>query len=84
MAKTLAFTLTIEPHPDEGGYLAFFPALHGCHTWGTSYEEAVKNAEEVLIGHLEALQKNGESIPEEDRPAGDVSLGVVVNLPELV
>jgi antitoxin HicB len=57
MPKTLAYTLTIEFHPEEGGYLAFFPALAGCHTWGTTYEEAVKNAEEALIGYLEALQK---------------------------
>jgi predicted RNase H-like HicB family nuclease len=84
MRKTLAYSLSIEFHEDEGGYLAFFPALPGCHTWGTSYEEAVKNAEEVLLGYLEALQKNGEAIPQEDHLTGEVSLGVVVNLPELV
>jgi predicted RNase H-like HicB family nuclease len=84
MPKKLAYTLTIEFHPDEAGYLAFFPALPGCHSWGTTYEEAIKNAEEVLIGYLEALQKNGESIPEEDYPVGEVSLGVFVNLPALV
>lgn len=82
MSKTLAYSLSIEFHPDEGGYLASFPALHGCHTWGASYEEAVKNAEEALVGYLEALRKNGEPIPQEDRPAGEVSLGVVVNVPE--
>ncbi len=60
MAKTLAYSLTIEFHQDEGGYLAYFPALPGCHTWGNTYEEAVKNAEEALIGYLEALHKNGE------------------------
>ena len=84
MAKTLAYSLCIEFHEDEGGYLASFPALPGCHTWGASYEDAVKNAEEALLGYLEALQKNGEAIPQEDRPLGEVSLGVVVNLPELV
>jgi predicted RNase H-like HicB family nuclease len=84
MPKTLAYSLSIEFHEDEGGYLACFPALPGCHTWGASYEEAVKNAEEALLGYLEALQKNGEAIPQEDRPTGEVSLGVVVNLPELV
>ena len=84
MARTRTYTLTIESHPDEGGYLAYFPALPGCHTWGGTYEEAVKNAEEALIGYLEALQKNGEEIPEEDRPSGEVSLGVVVNLPAMV
>ena len=58
MPKTLAYSLTIEFHPKEQGYLAYFPALAGCHTWGNSYEEAVKNAEEALLGYLEALQKN--------------------------
>jgi len=58
MSKTLAYTLTIEFHPDEAGYLAFFPALPGCHSWGSTYEEAVKNDEEALIGYLEALQKD--------------------------
>jgi antitoxin HicB len=81
MPKTLVYTLTVEFHPDDAGYLAFFPALPGCHSWGTTYEEAIKNAEEALIGYLEALQKNGESIPEGDHPSGEVSLGVFVNLP---
>ncbi len=62
MPKTLAYSLSIEFQKDEGGYLAFFPALPGCHSWGASYEEAVKNAEEALLGYLEALQKNGEAI----------------------
>jgi antitoxin HicB len=48
MAKTLVYALTIEPHPEDGGFLAYFPSLPGCHTWGESYEEAVKNAEEAL------------------------------------
>ena len=84
MSKTLTYTLSIESHPDEGGYLAHFPALPGCHSWGDTYEEAVKNAEEAVMGYLEALQRNGEKIPQEDRPSADVSLGLLVNLPELV
>jgi antitoxin HicB len=84
MGKPLTYSLAIEFHQDEGGYLAYFPALPGCHTWGDSYEQAVKNAEEALLGYLEALQKNGETIPQEDHPSGAVSLGLVVNLPELV
>ena len=64
MPKTLTYMLTAEAYPDEGGYLASFPALPGCHTWGDTFEEAIKNAEEVLIGYLEALRKNGQSIPE--------------------
>jgi predicted RNase H-like HicB family nuclease len=48
MSKTLAYSLTIEFDEEERGYLAYFPALPGCHTWGETYEEAVKNAEEAL------------------------------------
>jgi predicted RNase H-like HicB family nuclease len=84
MSKTLAYLLTIEFDEEAQGYLAYFPALSGCHTWGETYQEAVRNAEEALLGFLEALQKNGEEIPEEDHPAPGVSLGVVVNLPALV
>jgi antitoxin HicB len=83
MAKSLTYTLTIEFHPEDGGYLAYFPALPGCHTWGESYEQAVKNAEEALVGYLEALQKNGEAIPQERAPSQAVSLGLVVKLPAL-
>jgi hypothetical protein len=36
--KALTYTLEIERHDD--GYLAYFPALPGCHTWGKTYETA--------------------------------------------
>ena len=75
--QALTYTLEIERHDD--GYLAYFPALPGCNTWGKTYEDAVKHAEEALIGFLEALQKNGEDIPVE-RPSAPVSLGLVVEL----
>jgi len=81
----LTFSLTrpleIERHDD--GYLAYFPALPGCHTWGKTYEAAVKHAEEALIGFLEALQMNGEVVPVE-RPSAPVSLGLVVEMPTAV
>ena len=74
----LTYTLDIERHDD--GYLAYFPALPGCNTWGRTYEEAVNHAEEALIGFLEALQINGEDIPVE-RPSAPISLGLVVDFP---
>ncbi len=79
--QTRTFSLTVEPHPDEDGYLAYFPALPGCHSWGGSFEDAVKNAEEALLGYLEALRKNGEDIPVEPYPSDEVTLGVMVKLP---
>ena len=79
--KALTYTLEIERHED--GYLAYFPALPGCHTWGGTYEDAIKDAEEVSVSFLEALQMNGEDIPVE-HPSAPVSLRLVVELPAAV
>jgi predicted RNase H-like HicB family nuclease len=58
-----AYTLSIERHHD--GYLAYFPTLPGCHTWGRTYEEAVANAEEAPDLFLETLATHGDPIPKE-------------------
>jgi len=76
--STRTYTLSIEKHPD--GYLAYFPALGGCQTWGSTYEEAVAHAEEALAVYLETLVDHGDPLPEEysDEP---VSLGITVRTP---
>jgi len=74
--RTRTYTLSIEKHPD--GYLAYFPALHGCHSWGETYESAVKHAEEALALFLEALAAHGDPIPEDTENVYPVSLGVTV------
>jgi predicted RNase H-like HicB family nuclease len=73
------YTLSIERH-DEG-YLAFFPTLPGCHTWGRTFEEAVKHAEEALTLYLETFDELGKAIPEEEHIDQPVSLGVTVRVP---
>src|ERR1035441_5816770 len=52
-SKLWRWKLSIEKPPD--GYLAYFPALEGCNTWGRTYEEAVVNAEDALALYLETL-----------------------------
>ena len=64
MIKTLSYPLTIEHCPEDGGYLAVFPTLPGCQTWGETYEAAVRNAEEVLAVFIETLAANSDPIPE--------------------
>ena len=75
----LTYTLEIEHHDD--GYLAYFPALPGCHTWGTTYEAAVRYAEEALTGYLKTLAKHGDPIPVESDIDAPVSLGITVRTP---
>jgi antitoxin HicB len=77
--STRTYTLSIENHPD--GYLAFFPALPGCHTWGKTYEDAIAYAEEALAGYLDALIAHGDHIPEETNSTKPVSLGITVRTP---
>ena len=49
----------------EGGYVAFVPALPGCHTQGETLEEAQNNVKEAIALYLESLLDHGEAIPEE-------------------
>ncbi len=77
--NTRTYTLSIERYPD--GYLAYFPALEGCNTWGKTYEEAVRHAEEALALYLETLDDLGKSIPVEQSLREPISLGVTVRVP---
>ena len=51
----------------EGGYVAFVPALPGCHTQGETLEEAEQNVTEAITLYLESLTAHGEAIPEQGR-----------------
>jgi antitoxin HicB len=62
--KEVTYTVHIEP-AEEGGFIAYFPALPGCHTQGETFEEVVAMAKDALSGFLETLRENGEPIPKE-------------------
>ncbi|OGG41164.1 hypothetical protein A2118_02395 [Candidatus Kaiserbacteria bacterium GWA2_50_9] len=79
MKRDSAYRLVVEEQ--EGIYVASFPSLTGCHTWGKTFEEAVRNSEEALTLYIETLIANGDTIPEETSPGKLVSLGVVVRTP---
>jgi predicted RNase H-like HicB family nuclease len=49
----------------EGGYVAFVPALPGCHSQGETLEEAEVNITEAIELYMESLYAHQESIPEE-------------------
>ncbi len=69
MAEFQTYPLTIEAHPEDSGYLAYFPTLPGCQTWGDTYEAAVRNTEEALAVYIETLIANGDPIPEAEKSA---------------
>lgn len=53
---------------DEGTWLASVPAIAGCHTWGASRREALKNAREAIEACLESLEATGDELPKADLP----------------
>ena len=60
----MIYTVHIEP-AEEGGYVAFFPALPGCHTQGETMEEVIAMAKDAMVGYLECLHAHGDPIPVE-------------------
>ena len=60
------FTVVLEP--DEGGFHAYVPALPGCHSWGTSPDDASANIAEAIALHVEAMRNDGEPIPNDPKP----------------
>ena len=50
--------------PSGSGYAVYFPDLPGCVSFGSSFEEAQKEAEEALGLHLYGMEKVGDDIPE--------------------
>ena len=61
MAK-YQYTVVIE-QDEDGVYISSCPALQGCHSYGDTYEEALKNIREVIQLHIEARQSVGDPIP---------------------
>lgn len=62
--KAFSYSVFYE-QASEGGYVAFVPALPGCHTQGETLEEAERNVREAIALYLESLAAHGEAIPEE-------------------
>jgi predicted RNase H-like HicB family nuclease len=64
-SKTLSYSVFYEE--SGGGYVAFVPALPGCHTQGKTLLEAEQNVSEAITVYLESLVAHKEPIPIEGR-----------------
>ncbi len=77
--KEVTYILRIEP-ADEGGFVAYFPALPGCHTQGETFEEVVRMAKDALSVYLECLLAYGDPIPVEHTAPKRVGFDVPLSL----
>lgn len=56
--------LAVLEHAADGTWSAYVPDLPGCTTFGLTREEAARNVQDAIIGHIYALRESGQSIPE--------------------
>ena len=65
----MEYTIVLQPWDDGRGYTVIVPSLSGCITQGSTKEEALANAKEAIMCHIEGLRKAGETVPiESDKP----------------
>ncbi len=57
------YSMVIQWDNQDNIYIVSVPELPGCRTHGHTYEEAIKNALEVIELWIEAARKVGEPIP---------------------
>ncbi|MCX8101071.1 MAG: type II toxin-antitoxin system HicB family antitoxin [Geminicoccaceae bacterium] len=57
----------LEP-AEKGGYGVVFPDFPGCVTAGATAEEAIRNALEALLLHIEGMIEEGLELPEPSAP----------------
>ena len=70
------FTVVIEP--DGDAFHAYVPALPGCHSFGSTVEEARANIAEAIALHIESMREDREPIPVEGEPLFITRLSVPV------
>jgi predicted RNase H-like HicB family nuclease len=63
MIQMKKYLLQVVIEQDEDGvYIAYCPALEGCYTQGDTFEEAMKNIEDVIQICLEELKEERKKI----------------------
>ena len=66
MAREVVQRFEVVYEPDEDGVHVFVPALKGCHSWGTTRDEARANIREAISLWLESAVANGVTVPDRE------------------
>jgi predicted RNase H-like HicB family nuclease len=59
----LHYSMFIQWSERNQAFLVNVPELPGCKTHGDTYEEAIKNAQEVIELWIEGAHAHGEAVP---------------------
>ena len=58
------YTMVMRPD-DNGTFVAYVPAIPGCHAWGKTPEEASNELVNVFEMMVEEYEEMGRSLPED-------------------
>jgi predicted RNase H-like HicB family nuclease len=80
----MRYAIFLEKDPGSD-YGVTVPDLPGCFSAGTTVEEALENAEEAILTHIEGLMMDGDAIPnpssidllKDQNQSSDVIWGIV-------
>ncbi len=72
MKSLVDYTIIMRPD-DNKTYVAYIPAIEGCHAWGKSEQEARLELDNVFDMILEEYLEQGKILP------GDVEIKVVAH-----
>ena len=61
------FAVVLIWDPREQVWNVSVPAIPGCFTWGATFEDALRQAEEAIDVNLEDMIMRGEPLPEPQR-----------------
>jgi predicted RNase H-like HicB family nuclease len=63
-AARLHYSLIIEWDPRDDIYVVTVPELPGCRTHGSTYEEAISQAQEAIEAWVESAIADGATLPQ--------------------
>ena len=84
----MQFLVVLHTEPNRTDYGVTVPDLPGCVSAGDTLEEALANAGEAILGHLEVMVEDGKPVPEPNSMVPSLGPGqmigaVKINLAEL-
>jgi predicted RNase H-like HicB family nuclease len=60
---TLPFEVRMEWDPDDKMWVTYVPALNNLSTYGDTYQQALEQTREAILGYLEAADKEQLPLP---------------------
>lgn len=63
--KTMSDYTTVLRPDTNGTFVAYIPAISGCHAWGKTAQEAQQELENVFEMMVDEYREDGRSLPQD-------------------